>query len=186
VTGTVLGENGTVPVGTVTVTVRGTGVTGSGAVQTDGSFAVDLAVGSLPTGGYFLDSTYGGDINFLASVGQSSLTIVYGILNNTNLGHPVHSGATLPIKLDLIDDAGQNVGSPDVSVTALYLTGPNGQQYAANWPGNANPNGVFKYDPGTRQYQFNLKTTGLPAGMYTFYFKVGNDPTLHSFDFEVD
>ncbi len=50
-------------------------------------------------------------------------------------------------------------------------------------PGNSQPGDLFTFDGGA--YEFNLKTTGLSAGTYLFYYTVGNDPTLYSLQFSV-
>ena len=52
-------------------------------------------------------------------------------------------------------------------------------------PGNSDPDDLFQYDPQTGIYQFNLKTTGYSPGLYTLYFRVGDDPTLYSLSFGV-
>jgi len=49
--------------------------------------------------------------------------------------------------------------------------------------GNANPDNNFRFSDDS--YIFNLKTTGLSTGTYKLYFTAGNDPTLHSVEFQV-
>jgi len=49
--------------------------------------------------------------------------------------------------------------------------------------GNANPDNNFRFSDG--YYILNLKTTGLSTGGYKLYFTAGNDPTLHSVEFQV-
>src|SRR5262249_6264452 len=113
-----------------------------------------------------------------------SFNIIYGVTNLTNKTK-VKSGSTLPIELMVTNATGGNVGAANVTVTAVHLVGPNGQQYAVPDAGNSNPGGLFRYDPTTRTYKFNLKTTGLAAGPYKLYFSIGDDPTLHLYSFEV-
>jgi hypothetical protein len=49
--------------------------------------------------------------------------------------------------------------------------------------GNANPDNNFRFDSG--YYILNLKTTGLATGTYKLYFTAGDDPVLHSVEFQV-
>ena len=49
--------------------------------------------------------------------------------------------------------------------------------------GNANEDNNFRFSDGT--YILNLKTTGLSTGTYKLYFTAGDDPTLHSVEFQV-
>jgi hypothetical protein len=49
--------------------------------------------------------------------------------------------------------------------------------------GNANEDNNFRFDNGA--YILNLKTTGLSTGTYNLYFTAGDDPVLHSVQFQV-
>ena len=49
--------------------------------------------------------------------------------------------------------------------------------------GDANPDNNFRFDNG--MYILNLKTTGLSTGVYNLYFTAGDDPVLHSVQFQV-
>ena len=54
--------------------------------------------------------------------------------------------------------------------------------------GNANPDNNFRFESGlggTGGYIYNLKTTGLSTGTYNLYFNAGNDPVLHTLQFQV-
>src|SRR5262249_55332159 len=95
------------------------------------------------------------------------------------------SGSTIPIKLEITDAAGENMGSTDLPIQVLFVVGQNGNQAPLQSPGNANPGNFFQYNPLTGIYQFNLKTTGYSAGLYMLYFQVGDDPTLYSLSFAV-
>ena len=98
----------------------------------------------------------------------------------------VNAGSTLPIEVVVKDANGNNVGSPDLKVKATGLVGPGGVSYPVDDAGNSNPDGLFRYDPVTRRYKFNLKTSkSMPAGKYTFSYTVGNDPTVYTVTFEI-
>lgn len=172
-----------------------TGVPADGVIATFGDqllsytyFKNGVALPGAPSapGAYTVVAHYAGNAYYTAAdSAPAAFNIVYAVANKTDRVGPVKSGSTLPVKLMLTDAAGANVGSPAVAVTAGYLVGPNGQKYAANDPGNSNPGGKFKYDAATGTYQFNLKTIGLPAGVYKFVFFIDGDPVEHSISFEV-
>jgi len=52
-------------------------------------------------------------------------------------------------------------------------------------PGNANPDGNFRYDAGLPGYIYNLKTTGLAGGTWELRFRVAGDPTEHGAGFQI-
>jgi uncharacterized Zn-binding protein involved in type VI secretion len=191
-TTTVVGQltsNTIVPIGqSVAITLNG--VTQSATVATNGGFSSSFATSGLSNGTYTISYSYAGNNNFTADSGTGSLIVGYGtklLFNNTK---PVHSPACLPIKLALTDASGTDVSSPNIAVTATSLVDANGNSVTLNAEGNSNPNNVFRYDAsldgGLGGYIFNLDTRGLAAGTYTFYYKAGNDPTLHSLTFVVD
>ena len=98
----------------------------------------------------------------------------------------VNAGSTLPIEVVVKDANGNNVGSSSLPVRAVGLVGPGGVSYPVESPGNSNPDGLFRYDPATRRYKFNLKTAkSMPAGLYTFSYTVGDDPTVYTLMFEI-
>ena len=70
-------------------------------------------------------------------------------------------------------------------MTADSVVTPDGSVLPPQSPGNSQPGNLFKYDPKTGTYQFNLKTTGYGPGRYTLRFRVGNDTTLYSVTFLV-
>jgi hypothetical protein len=95
-----------------------------------------------------------------------------------------NSGSTIPIQVEVTDAQGADVGSSSLAVTAVSVVGPLGTVSPTS-PGNSQPGDLFKFDPGTGRYQFNLKTTGYAPGKYTLLYTVGDDPTLHSVSFVV-
>jgi hypothetical protein len=100
-----------------------------------------------------------------------------------------HSGATLPIKLQLCDANGNDVSSWSITLHATSVTqlstSTSGQVEDA---GNANPDNDFRYDASlgpTGGYIFNLKTTGLSTGTYNLNFTVTGDSGAYSAPFQV-
>jgi uncharacterized repeat protein (TIGR01451 family) len=99
------------------------------------------------------------------------------------------SGSTIPIKLQLTSPSGAgNLSSKTITVTALNIVRlSNNASGTLNDAGNANPDYDFRYDSGVSGggYIFNLKTTGYATGTYLMRFKAGNDPIIHTVQFQV-
>jgi hypothetical protein len=121
----------------------------------------------------------------LTTVAGFHLSNVYEVDALFDPNQAKRSGSTIPIKLEITDDAGANMGATSSPIQALFVVGQGGNQAPLQSPGNANPNSLFRYDPQTGVYQFNLKTTGYSAGRYRLYFRVGDDPTFYSVSFMV-
>jgi hypothetical protein len=121
----------------------------------------------------------------LSTPAEFHLANVYGIDTLYDPNKASQSGSTIPLKVEITDGAGNNLGSIDVLVQALFVVDQYGNQVALQSPGNANPGNLFQYDPLTDTYRFNLKTTGYTSGLYTLYFEVGGDSTLYSLSFRV-
>jgi hypothetical protein len=155
--------------------------TQSATIQSDGSFSSTFATASLPAGSYTVTYSYSGDTNFMPVTATSTLNVTYNVNPQFDQGKAHQSGSTIPIKLQLTDAAGNNVGSSDTPITALYVLDQNGNQVPLMDSGNSNPGDLFRFDGS--MYIFNLKTTGYASGRYTLYFKVGNDPILHTVSF---
>lgn len=96
----------------------------------------------------------------------------------------VHSGSTLPVKLELCDGSGNDLSSSTVIVHAVGITqistsisGP------VQDSGNANPDNDFRFDStlGTiGGYIFNLNTNGFMTGTYNLNFMVTGDSFVYS------
>jgi adhesin/invasin len=167
----------------VTFAAPGTGASATltGAPATtdgDGHASVTARAGTA-AGSYTVDASVSG----VDTPARFTLTNhAYRAVARFDQTQPVKSGATLPIKIQLTDGTGQNVGTSSLRVTADSVTGPGGVLQS---PGNSQPGNLFQFDPATKTYQFNLKTEGYKPGRYTFYFKVDNDPTLYSVNFVI-
>jgi len=99
------------------------------------------------------------------------------------------AGSTVPVKLQLLDNAGANISSADKVVHAVgisLVTSETSGTVADS--GNANPDQDFRFDPTlgeTGGYIFNLKTTGYAPGTYRISFTVGSDPYVYTTQFQV-
>jgi N-acetylneuraminic acid mutarotase len=95
------------------------------------------------------------------------------------------SGSTVPIKLQLLNEAGANVSSTMTAVRARNLVRlGTGTTSAVVNAGNANSDLNFRYTGGS--YIFNLKTTGLLPGSYALSFYVGSDRSFfYTVKFEI-
>ena len=101
----------------------------------------------------------------------------------------VRSGSTLPVKLELCDDAGNDLSASGTVLhaagVALTTTTTSG---AVQDAGNANPDSDFRFDATlgtTGGYIFNLSTKGLTTGTYKLTFTVSGDPSSYATLFQV-
>jgi len=101
----------------------------------------------------------------------------------------VHSGATVPIKLQLCDGGGNDLSSSNIIVSATSVTQTNTSiSGLVQESGNANPDNNFRFDStlgSTGGYIFNLKTTGLTTGTYSLNFTVTGDSFVYAAPFQV-
>jgi len=101
----------------------------------------------------------------------------------------VHSGATVPIKLQLCDGSGNDLSSSSIAVHAISVTQiSTSASGAVENAGNSNPDSDFRFDAtlgSTGGYIFNLKTTGLSTGTYKVNFTVTGDSFVYAANFEV-
>ncbi len=179
-----IGFGSFIPTGNVAITLNG--VTQNTAIQGGGNFSSSFASGSLPPVNppYTINYNYAGDGNFNSANGSSTLTVGYGIQPLYDQTQVHRSGSTIPIKLAVIDSSGANISSTSLTVNAvgisLISTNVSGPVTDS---GNSNPDNNFRFDSGS--YIFNLKTTDLATGIYNLYFRVGNDPNLHTVQFQI-
>ena len=186
---TVTTAAGTVNEGTVTFTVR------NAANVVVGSPVVGNVVGGTATANYTLPGgttpqaltitgEFSGGTLIAPSTDTATLSVSFNICLLYDPTKAVKSGAAYPIKIQLCDVNGNNVSS---ATTVLHAT--NIQQISTSImgdvlaAGNANEDNNFRFDSG--YYIFNLKTTGLTTGTYKLYFTAGDDPVLHSVEFQV-
>lgn len=101
----------------------------------------------------------------------------------------VQSGSTIPIKLQLCDESGNDLSSSTITLHGAAITqisslisGP------VQSAGNANADNDFRYDPtlGTAGgYIFNLQTKGLQTGTYNLNFTVTGVSSTYAAPFQV-
>jgi hypothetical protein len=101
----------------------------------------------------------------------------------------VHSGATIPIKLQLCDGSGNDLSSSSITAHAVSITqtstsisGP------VQDSGTSNPDNDFRFDSAlgsTGGYIFNLQTTGRTTGSYNLNFTVTGDSFVYAAPFQV-
>src|SRR5262249_55258007 len=138
---------GTFPGGQDSVTV----ITDAKGCATAAAFTSNATAGS-----YMITAQAAG----LMTMVEFQLANVYRIDTLDNADKDKECGSTIPLRLEVTDVAGNNVGSTALPVQALSVVDRNGNQIALQSPGNANPHNLFQYDPRAGIYQFNLKTTG--------------------------
>jgi hypothetical protein len=166
------GASGTFPGGQESVTL----VTDASGVATAPAFTANETAG---------DDILTAQAAGLATLAEFHLSNVYGIDALYSASQARQSGSTIPLALEITDVAGDNLGLAALPIQALFVVAQNGTSAPLQSPGNANPNNLFQYDPTTGVYQFNLKTTGYAAGLYTLYFQVGDESFLYSLVFTV-
>ncbi len=164
------------------------GCTGNGVVSCVGPVANGQNIDTATVGAKTFTVTATDNAGNV-SVKTVTYTVAYAVRLLYDSTKAVHSGATIPIKVQLCDATGANVSNSGVILHAVSVT-----QVSTNAPGslqdsgNANPDFDFRYDPSlgaTGGYIFNLKTTGYAMGTYSLNFTAGADPTVHSALFQV-
>ncbi len=128
-------------------------------------------------------------VTALDNVGNTSHQTVtydvgYNICTLYDSTKAVQSGATIPIRLEICDAAGNDLSSAGITLTAIGVTqlstSISGPVMAS---GNANPDNNFRFaGPG---YIYNLSTKGLSTGTYALSFTISGDPTIHTVYFQV-
>jgi YVTN family beta-propeller protein len=113
----------------------------------------------------------------------------YGVCLLYDPTKAVHSGATLPIKLQLCDANGNDLSSSSVILHATGITQTSTSiSGTVENSGNSNPDNDFRFDStlgSTGGYIFNLKTTGLTTGTYNLNFTVSGDSFVYAASFQV-
>jgi hypothetical protein len=142
------------------------------------------ATASSPVGTYSVACSGQSSGNYTIRYVAGILKITYNVCLLYDPTHAVHSGAVIPIKLQLCDANGNDASSSGVVVTATGVVQVStGATDAVQDAGNSNPDNNFRFDGG--RYIFDLKTTGLPTGTYSLNFTAGNDPQPHAVLFQV-
>jgi hypothetical protein len=93
------------------------------------------------------------------------------------------AGSTIPIQIELIAGAGQDVSSAGTTVTAIGIAPLSDPTALTRFP----PGSAFAFNPqmgpkSPASYSYTLKTKGLSPGAYLLYFTVSGDPLQHSIE----
>jgi hypothetical protein len=160
------------PTGTVEffdgATSLGSGTLGNGKAS--------ITVTNLATGSRLIKAVYAGDSNFNGSTSTIlKQTVKYKICLLYDPTKPSNIGSTQPIKLQLCDETGKNLSSPNIKLKAIDV---DGKPEKLKDSGKANPGMLFRYEAGlggSGGYIFNLKLDDLYAGEHYLSFIINDD-----------
>lgn len=156
-----------------TVSVTG-GTNGAGTFTATCAGATDIAGNSAPA----VTATYMVQYNFLGYFNP--------ILNNGAAFF--HSGRTVPVKFQLTAADGSIVTNAVANIQVfLILSTPIGtvdETIDTLASGNSNTGTLFRFDPGSGQYIYNLSTSGYAIGTYLLRTTI-SDGTTHDVQFSI-
>ena len=98
------------------------------------------------------------------------------------------AGRVAPLKIQLCDASGANLSSTGLVLTATALVQIDSTASTVlepESPGQANPDGLFRYDAALGGYIFNLSTAGLSSGTWELRFRVGEHAAVYGIRFDV-
>jgi hypothetical protein len=153
------------PTGIVEIYSSSTG-TVLGTVTVGSSGRASLVVSDLPVGAHAIGGDYQGNDGFapVSSGLEGSVFgqfVTYGIRYLYDTDRVNKRGATVPLKVALVDFAGRNLSAANVSVSGFrFVTAKTGSFY-----------------------QLDLVTKGLPAGRHVYAFYVTGDLVVHEAPF---
>ena len=109
----------------------------------------------------------------------ATYSVGYNVCQLYDSSKAVHSGAVLPIKLQLCDAANADVSAAAITVSAQKIAQSSTSTTSdVQSVGNANPDNNFRYDSSlgpTGGYIYNLSTKGLSTGTYALTFTVSGE-----------
>jgi len=165
----------------VTLTYTGTGSTSYGPTS-----AAPINVGT-----YQVVAHTDGDADTLAGDSapavltiNETVTASYHVCGDGGPYGPKKSGSTIPIKLQVCDQAGNSVSNVVVHATGIQLVSGT-QNGTLQDSGNANPGMNFRLVGPPSSYMFNLQTKGFAVGTYNLLFTIGSDPTVRAVAFQI-
>lgn len=160
-------------------------VAGDTADDVSAASCSTTATTASPPGTYASTCTGGIGTNYTTTRVPGVVSVTYDTPALFDQSKAVKPGATLPIKVQLLDAAGRNLSSATLPValaTPVALRGPTGAVVAIQ------PTGAFTFVHKRNTeplYQYDLKTIGLRMGTHTLFFTVLGDPTVHSLTFKI-
>ena len=98
------------------------------------------------------------------------------------------AGRVAPLKIQLCDAGGANLSDPAIVLTAIGLAQLDGSASSLlepDSPGQANADGIFRYDATLGGYIFNLSTAGLTTGTWELQFRVSGESAVYGIRFDV-
>lgn len=98
------------------------------------------------------------------------------------------AGRVAPLKIQLCGSNGSNLSDPARVLTAtglVQLDNSASTVLELESAGQANSDGVFRYDASLRGYIFNLSTAGLTTGTWELRFRVSGDNAVYGIKFDV-
>jgi N-acetylneuraminic acid mutarotase len=156
---------------------------GSGVASCNGTVVSGSPFDTASVGSKSFVVHSGDQVGNLSAV-TSNYTVTYGICLLYNPGIAKKIGSTYPIKLQLCSASGANVSSSAVTLTAMGVATVSGDAPGPlDDSGNSNPDFDFRYDGSG--YIFNLNLSGFVTGTYNLQFRAGNDPAIHTAQFQV-
>jgi hypothetical protein len=90
-------------------------------------------------------------------------------------------GSTLPVSFQITDSVGAAVPNAEASISAHKISReiPSGESLDASPPGKVDEGEIFRYDPFTNQYLYNMSTETLSAGTWRIDVTL-DDGSIHS------
>jgi hypothetical protein len=168
------------PTGKVQFTLDGSNF-GSPVSLSAAGKATSGSISSLAIGGHAMKAIYLGDTNFKSVTVTLTQDVTYQVKALYPQSTKNNSGASVPIKVEILNYAGTDLSSASIVVTlASVALSPSPA------PG-AQPAGSFTFMPSTSGnfYQYNVKTTGYPKATYTVHFTIAGDPIVHTVQFVI-
>jgi len=99
-----------------------------------------------------------------------------------------HSGRTVPVKFQLTAADGTFVTNAVANIQVFFVlstpTGTVDESVNTTASGSSNTGTLFRFDPTSNQYIYNLNTSGYATGMYLLRTTI-NDGTTHDVQFSV-
>ena len=156
-----------------TVSVTG-GTNGAGTFTATCSGAMDVAGNTAPP------------VNVTFTVQYNFNGYFNPILNNGSAYF--HSGRTIPVKFQLTAADGSIVSNAVANLQVfLILNTPAGtvdESIDTLAPGNSNSGTLFRFDPTSNQYVYNLSTSGYASGTYLLRTTI-SDGSTHDVQFSI-
>jgi hypothetical protein len=192
--GTVGGDGGETPTGSVTITLAyasgpkagQTAVTATASIGAGGNYSANLTITTatnrvvtgLPVGAYTVTYAYAGDANYPAASTTTPAYISYKIAATIPTAKP---NAALNARLHIEDTKGLNLSAPAIAVTVVGIASSSTPDTLITLP--ANTAHAFTY--ANHAYHLKLKKNGLAPGQYFLEMTVAGDPLKHLMPFTI-